>query len=362
MATTKQEGMTTTAVPPQASLWKQLRQARMAFVYLIPAFCVMLVMTFFPLVYQTWMSFTDYGIIKEEGKQTINAVGPNGEPPPNYRPANFVGIQNYQQILTNDPVFKARLGNNNFDFWRMVGFNLWWTFSNVFFHVALGIVIAVVLNTEGLWFKGLWRSVYILPMVLPNIVIATVWRNMFDEQFGAINMALKALFTPFGFAETIFNIRWFNQIEDPIPGIPLPLSYFAMLIANIWLGWPFMTIVATGALQSIPKELYEAASIDGATGMQQFWKITLPLLRPAMIPAAMVGMVMTFNLFHVVFFMSGGGPLGRTEILVTQAYKLINVNQLYGMAAAFSVLIALILTPIFLITNRVSRATESYDG
>lgn len=134
-----------------------------------------------------------------------------------------------------------------------------------------------------------------------------------------------------------------------------------MLIANIWLGWPFMTIVATGALQSIPKELYEAASIDGATGWQQTRNITLPLLRPAMVPAAMVGMVTTFNLFHVIYFMSAGGPLGRTEILVTQAFRLINEQRLYGLAAAFCVLIFFILVPIFLITNRISKATESYD-
>lgn len=143
--------------------------------------------------------------------------------------------------------------------------------------------------------------------------------------------------------------------------MPLPLSYYAMLIANIWLGWPFMTIVATGALQSIPKEMYEAAAIDGATGPQQFWNITLPLLRPAMVPAAMVGIVTTFNLFHIIYFMSGGGPLGQTEIMVTQAFKLVNAQQLFGVAAAFSVIIALVLIPIFLITNRISRATESYD-
>ena len=217
----------------------------------------------------------------------------------------------------------------------------------------------MLLNVEGLWGRKIYRAIYILPMVLPNIVVATVWRNMFDDQYGSINQLINLLITPFGFDPV--QIRWFNQIQDPIPGIGLPLSYYAMLIANIWLGWPFMTIVATGALQSIPKEMYEAASIDGATGLQQFWRITLPLLRPAMVPAAMVGIVTTFNLFHVIYFMSGGGPLGRTEIMVTQAFKLINVNQLYGVAAAFSVIIALVLIPIFLITNKISRATESYD-
>ncbi len=332
-------------------IWRQLKTP---LVYLLPAAILMLIVTFYPLTYQIWMSFTDYGVIKAEGKQTLNRFGPSGEPPANYRPAQFVGINNYQNILTNNPQFVAQVGGN-FNFWRQLTFNLWWTFSNVGFHVVLGVLIAVMLNMEGLWGRKIYRAIYILPMVLPGIVIATVWKNMFDDQYGAVNQLLSMI------AGSPVNIRWFNQIEPPIAGIPLPLSYYAMLMANIWLGWPFMTIVATGALQSIPKEMYEAASIDGATGMQQFWKITLPLLRPAMVPAAMVGIVTTFNLFHVIYFMSAGGPLGQTEILVTQTFKLINSYQLYGMAAAFSVMIALVLIPIFLITNQISRATESYD-
>jgi arabinogalactan oligomer/maltooligosaccharide transport system permease protein len=332
------------------------RQMRTPLVYLMPAVLLMMLVTFYPLAFQIWMSFTDYGVIKAEGKQTLNQFGPNGQAPPNYRPAQGVGFENYKDILTNDRQFVAQLGGN-FNFWRQLAFNLWWTFSNVGFHVALGVLIAVLLNIEGLWGRKIYRAIYILPMVLPGIVIATVWRNMFDDQYGAVNQ-LIAMFLP---GEGPVRIRWFNQLEPPIPGIPLPLSYYAMLITNIWLGWPFMTIVATGALQSIPKEMYEAASIDGATGPQQFWRITLPLLRPAMVPAAMVGIVTTFNLFHVIYFMSGGGPLGQTEIMVTQAFKLINVNQLYGVAAAFSVIIAAVLIPIFLITNSISRATESYD-
>jgi arabinogalactan oligomer / maltooligosaccharide transport system permease protein len=337
-----------------SSLGEGWRQLRIPIVYLLPAIILMLIVTFYPIGFQIWMSFTDYGVIKAEGKQTLNRFGPSGEAPPNYRPAQFVGLENYSDILTNDPQFVAQLGGT-FNFWRQLTFNLWWTFSNVGFHVVLGVLIAVLLNIEGLWGRKIYRAIYILPMVLPGIVIATVWRNMFDDQYGAVNQLLSL------FAGQPISIRWFNQIEPPIPGVPLPLSYYAMLITNIWLGWPFMTIVATGALQSIPKEMYEAASIDGATGPQQFWRVTLPLLRPAMVPAAMVGIVTTFNLFHVIYFMSAGGPLGQTEIMVTQAFNLINVNQLYGVAAAFCVIIALVLIPIFLITNRISRATESYD-
>lgn len=358
MAATNPNVATAGARPKRSPAGEAWSKLRVPLVYLAPAALLMLLVTFYPLVYQMWMSFTDYGVIKEEGKQTLNRFGPNGQPPPNYREPQYVGLKNYSDIFLADPKFVAKLSaqaGGSFNFWRMLGFNLWWTFSNVGFHVALGILIAVLLNIEGLWGRKIYRAIFILPMVLPNIVIATVWKNMFDDQYGAINQMLSMV------AGQPVQIRWFNQIDPPIPGVPLPLSYFAMLIANIWLGWPFMAIVATGALQSIPKEMYEAASIDGATGGQQFWRITLPLLRPAMVPAAMVGIVLTFNLFHIIYFMSGGGPLGRTEILVTQAFKLINVNQLYGAAAAFSVIIAMVLIPIFLLTNRISRATESYD-
>ena len=141
----------------------------------------------------------------------------------------------------------------------------------------------------------------------------------------------------------------------------MPWSYYAMLIANIWLGWPFMTIVATGALQSIPGDLYEAASIDGASGVQQFFNITVPLIRPAMVPAAMYGIITTFNLFNFIYMMSRGGPLGQTEILVTQAFKIVNAQQLYGVAAAFSVLIFFILLALTLITNTITKGTERYD-
>src|SRR5262249_2188371 len=149
----------------------------------------------------------------------------------------------------------------------------------------------------------------------------------------------------------------------PIPWLPLlPLSFFAMLIANVWLGWPLNCVVATGALQSIPKELYEAAKIDGASWGQQFLRITVPLLRPAMLPFAILGFITTFNLFFLSYFLSGGGPLGRTEILVTQAYKLVNVNHLYGVAAAFCVIQFFILLALSLVVNRMAKATASYDA
>jgi ABC-type sugar transport system permease subunit len=152
-------------------------------------------------------------------------------------------------------------------------------------------------------------------------------------------------------------------------GSLFPLSFFAVLVANIWLGWPFMMVVATGALQSIPKETYEAAEIDGASSWESFWNVTVPLIRPAMIPAIIIGLTLTFNQFSVIYFISGGGPLHQTEILVTQAYRLVNEVTInipgvgsvrpYGYAAAFAYVVFLVLATITLLTNRFSRATQS---
>jgi arabinogalactan oligomer/maltooligosaccharide transport system permease protein len=300
------------------------------------------VITYYPMVYQIWMSFTDYGL----KNLRFDAPAPD-----------FVGLSNYINILTNN------LGLSYYDFARMLAFNLWWTFSNVIIHVTLGILIAVLLNRQGLWFRGIYRAIYILPIVIPQIIVASIFRNMFDPQYGAINQGLasigKALF---GLPASIFQIHWIDQVDYPVSWIPLTLSYYALLITNVWLGWPFMTIVASGALQSIPKDLYEAARIDGAGEQQQFWRITLPLLRPAMVPAAVYGIVMTFNLFSLIYFLSGGGPLRQTEILVTQAYRLINEQRLYGVAAAFCIYIFFILLALTLITNAITKATESYDA
>ena len=300
------------------------------------------IITFYPLVFQVWMSFTDFSL---KNFRVNNPVAPN-----------MVGLDNYVRIAT------SQLQIPNFEFLRLVLFNLWWAFSNVVIHVVLGVIIAVVLNTRGLWFKGIYRALFILPVVIPAIIVATVWRNMFDPSAGAVNFLLQAVAGLFGVAATApgLNLDWIRQVNDPIPFIPLPLAYFAMITANTWLGWPLNSVVATGALQSIPGELYEAAEMDGANWWQKFRTITIPFLRPAMLPFAIYGFVVTFNLFSLPYFMTAGEPFGRTEILVTQAYRLAYDRQLYGVAAAFAVYLFFLLLAVTLVTNRLAQATKSY--
>jgi arabinogalactan oligomer/maltooligosaccharide transport system permease protein len=417
--------MTTRAIPRQRegvrgpSIWQRIWESRLAYLYILPGVIVMAIITFFPLFFQVWMSLTDYGITNLKTSSVFLQIAGSfstaiAEVNPDVSAPNLVGIQNFVRIMTND------LALPGYDFWYMLSFNLIWTFINVFFHVALGVAFAMLLNIEKLRFKRIYRAFYIIPWALPALISGMVWRNMYDTNYGAVNL-LAALEIDWINETTPPVLNWLgetflsgplnNLVEnlssllyfliafaviglivgilavlrryDPeaivrLPvligvallgaivllmiGWQMPWAFYAVLIANIWLGWPFMMTVATGALQGIPNELYEAARIDGASGWQSFWQITLPLLRPALVPASVIGMMMTFNQFNVIYFVTGGNPLHRTEILVTQAFRLVNEQRLYGVAASFSIIVFIVLAIITMITNRISQATESYTN
>jgi arabinogalactan oligomer / maltooligosaccharide transport system permease protein len=305
---------------------------RLPYLYILPAAVILAIVTVYPIVYELYLSFTNFGLRNLRGKSP-----------------DWIWFRNYERILKNE------LPLTNFDFWRILGFNITWTVTNVFFHVVIGVAIALLLNRRRIIGRRVFRALFVIPWAMPPLVVSTIWRNMYDTQFGAINLSLDALGLP-------HNIDWLGKTDPPISFLPfLPLSYFAVLIANVWLGWPFMMVVATAALQSIPADLYEAARVDGATRWQQLRDITIPLLRPAMVPAILYGTILTFNQFNVIYFISNGGPLGKTEILVTQAFKLVNPGGLYGVAAAFSVLVFFILLIITLAQNRVSRGLEGWS-
>ncbi|MGD8622990.1 MAG: sugar ABC transporter permease [Anaerolineae bacterium] len=328
--------------------WHRVRQSRTAWLYILPAGLIMFVITLIPQLYQVWMSFTDYRI------KNLRYVMFDASTWEKYAPP-FVGLENYVKILTNN------LAIENYNFGRLVLFNVTWTVTNVIFHVALGIMIALALNYRTLIGKRIYRALFVLPWAIPGYITALTWRNMYDDRFGAFNQLLGVINEWIGTGFPT-DTRWLDVTNPPIGG-PLsflPLSFYCVLLANVWLGWPFMMVVATGALQAIPEELYEAASIDGASAWQKLRTITLPLIRPAMVPAIMLGTIMTFNQFNVIYFISEGGPFGRTEILITQAFKLVYEQRLYGVAAAFSIVVFFVLLIITLIQNRVTRATEAY--
>jgi arabinogalactan oligomer/maltooligosaccharide transport system permease protein len=163
---------------------------------------------------------------------------------------------------------------------------------------------------------------------------------MFHKEFGAINHYLGYL--------GVEPISWFGSFWT---------AFAANLTTNTWLGFPFMMVISLGALQSIPADLYEAAEVDGASKFQQFRAITLPLLKPALFPAIILGTIWTFNQFNIIYLVSNGQPANSTDILIVEAYRIAFENNNYGSAAAYSTIIFVILLGYTLITNRMTRAT-----
>jgi arabinogalactan oligomer/maltooligosaccharide transport system permease protein len=180
----------------------------------------------------------------------------------------------------------------------------------------------------------------IVPWAVPNYITAKIWKGMFHQQFGAINGILNALH--------IAPISWFSKFWT---------AFSANLATNVWLGFPFMMVVTLGALSRMPKELEEAAALDGATRWQRLRHVVLPLLKPALIPSVILGAVWTFNMFNVVFLVSAGEPDGATDILISQAYRWAFVRgHRYGYAAAYAVLIFAILAAQTLFSRKEEAA------
>lgn len=394
-----------------------LRASGVPWLFIAPAILVMAVITFLPQVYQIYVAFRDFGVQNLTGAE-----------------ATYIGLESFRRVLSDG------LNVPNYNFFPLLGFNIFWTIINVALHVVLGLAVALALNTEGLIGRPFYRVLYVIPWALPAYISGLIWNNLWQQNGGGINLLLSSINENLG-TSIKTNTAWLTAVQFPIDlrglvpwmiivggglvtiwlirrtlrlglrnektgklnmertvwslgliivlglsavftlldvlrdggqasnlviqlfdraGAPV-LAFYAVLAANVWLGWPFMMVVATGALQSIPKDLYEAADVDGATRIQRLRFITLPLLRPAMVPAIMLGTIWTFNQFNVIFFVTAGGPRGQTDLLITQAYKLIQQEQLYGVAAAFSIIVFFILFFLTLVTNSVTRATKSYD-
>jgi arabinogalactan oligomer/maltooligosaccharide transport system permease protein len=303
---------------------------RQAYYYVAPALFGMLLLVFFPFLYGIALSFT--------GQTIYNVNEPFSE--------IFVGLSNYAEILGDFNVVKHTAGGervaNYENFYYTLFFTICWTIANVTIGVTLGLILALILNTKNLRGKGAYRVLLILPWALPNYITALIWKGMFHRQFGVINQALA-----------LFGVEPISWFEHPLT------SFLAVVTTNGWLSFPFMMVVSLGALQSISADLYEAARVDGATRWQQFTAITLPSLKPALIPAIILSVVWTFNMFSIIYLVSAGEPAHSTEILITQAYKLAFEQYRYGYAAAYSTVIFALLLIYGVFQNRMTKATES---
>ncbi|KAB8187061.1 carbohydrate ABC transporter permease [Microbispora catharanthi] len=291
---------------PRSGARRLLSRHWYAWAMTAPVVIVMLVLVGYPLVRGVYLSLTD----ATEGNMG-RTIGMNVIP----STYEFVGLKNYADILTSSE-FLGRLA------WTVV-----WTVVCVALHVGIGLGLAMLLN-RPMRLRSLYRILLVLPWAVPAFVSAFIWRYLLNGEFGVVNAMLRAA----GFA----GIAW---LDDPF------WAKVSVIACNVWLGVPFMMLALLGGLQAIPRELHEAAEVDGATPWQRFRHITLPGLRPVSNTVVLLGTIWTFNQFPVIFLLTKGGPGGATEILVTYAYRQAfeGIRNYSGSAAWGMVILALLV-------------------
>lgn len=288
--------------------------SRLAYMYVAPALLIMSLVVLYPFIYNVVISFSNMNLS-------------------HFRDWNIKGFRNYLLVIGDG------------SFWYFFFKTILWTVMNLIFHVSIGVYLALLLNKD-IKGKTIYRTLLILPWAVPPYITALTWRGMFNSEYGAVNLILE------------------NLMGVQIPWLSTEWGAFAAcIITNIWLGFPFMMIVALGGLQSIPDELYEAADIDGANPWNKFKNITLPLLKPVMVPAVTLGVIWTFNNFNVVWLVSNAGePSDKTHILVSWVYKSAFTYFRMGYAAAFSMIIFAILFVFSWRFIKSTRVTENVYG
>ncbi|GAB1538464.1 sugar ABC transporter permease [Scytonema sp. NUACC21] len=293
----------------------QGRQQRTAWILLTPALLLLLFIFAYPIARAFWLSvFT-------------RNLGTELQPV-------FSGLDNYARMM----------GDGRF--WQSLWTTTVFTTASVVSELLLGLGIALVLN-QAFFGRGVVRTIAILPWALPTALIGLAWAWIFNDQFGVVNDLLRRL----GLIET--GINW---LGNPT------LAMIAVIFADIWKTTPFISILLLAGLQSIPQDLYEAHSVDGATPWQNFYKITLPLLLPQILISVLFRFAQAFGIFDLIAVMTGGGPGGATEVVSLYIYSTVMRYLDFGYGAAlvvvtFLILVAAVAIASFLL-NR-SRARSS---
>jgi multiple sugar transport system permease protein len=287
------------------------KDRRFGYLLVLPAVVVLLAITAYPLIYNVWNSFH-------------NDVINSGLPP------TFAGAANYQRIFTDNQFLPALAHTAGF------------TVGSVAVETVVGLALALVLNRKFPG-RGLVRAAIFIPWAVPTVVSAQLWKSMFDPQNGWVNYVLTSLHLP------LANTTWLAGTWT---------SWAAILAADAWRNTPFMAIVLLAGLQVIPGDIYEAARIDGANAWRTFVRLTLPLLRPALMVALIFRTLSSFLIFDVVYAMTGGGPGSSTTVLSYLNWQAFFVLSDYGYGGAISVALVVIALVIAAAYVRVFRSEQ----
>lgn len=293
----------TTATPLRAR--RRIRRDDVVkFMFVVPAAIYVLLFFGYPIVKNLTMSFQNY----------TTKTFFTGEAP-------WVGIENYVTAITSNLFGPSLLNTALFTAGSLIG------------QFVIGLALALFFQKK-FPLSSVMRALLLLPWLLPLIVASATWRSILDQDSGILNRFLG-----------VFGI-------DAVPWLTSPdVALIAVIVVNIWVGIPFNVTLLYGGLQDIPEELYEAASLDGATGWKAFWHITLPNLRAVISVTLVLGVVYTLKVLDVILGLTGGGPANATQTIAIRSYQTSFIDFEFGVGAAFSnilILISLVFAVIYL--------------
>ncbi len=297
------------AMPPMARRKSMSNDRKVGLLLLVPLVLLVVGLTVYPILQVIQLAFHQQSLYSRE--------------------AVFVGLDNFDAVMSHEGF--TRSVKNTFVF----------TFGSLALQMALGLPIALLLNRE-FPLRTPIRGVMLFSYLVPYVVAAMTWKFMFSDATGILNY-------------------WIRTSGLPIPASPfgsLDWAMFGVILVNSWKNFPFMVIVFLAQLQTIDRQLYEAASVDGATTWQKFYKITLPSLVPIMLVVGMLRTIWNFNNFEVVFLLTQGGPIGRTETLPLYIYRFVFGDFSLGRGAALAVIVFFVLLIMSVIYWRLYERTQ----
>ncbi|MGM0904075.1 MAG: carbohydrate ABC transporter permease [Bacillota bacterium] len=265
-------------------------EQKLGWLFILPAFLVLGIVVIYPLLHTFYLSL-QHKVLIQPMKDS------------------FIGLDNYQQLFTSAAT------------WKYIWITMIFTGASVFLKLTIGLGAALLLNVKEKASK-FYTSVLMIPWFIPSVVASLIWSWILHDQFGVLNHVLRSV----GLIDE--NIVWLGEKG---------LALIAVILVDVWVGLPFMTIVLLAGLKTIPKEQLEAASIDGAHFLQKLWFIILPGMKHVLVVMGTISLIGTFNSFNIIYTLTGGGPVNATNTLVIHIYRTAFTDYNFGMASALAV-------------------------
>lgn len=295
------------------SMKDKLKRGIRPYLYISPSWLVIGIVVLFPILYTIAISFTNMNIW-------------------HWLDYRFIGGKNY---------IEAFQGLNS-GFIKALMRTILWTVCNITIQIILALIISLLLNTEGLKGKGLYKTIMMLPWAMPAYISALIWKyGMFQNDFGLLNQVLRK----FG----LKGVGWLNGNV---------IAFVSCLMVNLWLALPYMILMFYGGLQGIDKAYYESADMEGATSVQKILYIIIPILKPLVMPAIIMTTFVTFKQFDIIYLMTmqvGSKTGTNIHTIITYAYENAFVTNNYGYSSALSVIIFIIIVILTLINQKSLR-------